>query len=142
MIMNEEKYKKLVAKYLEGETTLEEEQILRAYSLEHNTPEKGWFVLCTPQRSSHVSLKTKIWKVIEEKEKSKSKKKPLVWWAAAAVVLCLISGSIWQGYRLQQHQDQKLAVLEDALYTLSQKVKPDVQPTIIYQDDYIILYSE
>lgn len=140
--MNEEKYKKLVAKYLEGETTLEEEQLLSAYSLAHNTPERGWFVLCKQQCSSKESLKTKAWEAIVKEDKRKHKKASLVWWAAAAVVLCLVSGSIWQTNRLQQRQNQKLALLQEALYTLSEKVKPVSQPNIIYQDEYIVLYSE
>ncbi len=137
--MNKQEHDILLEKYLNGTSNLKEEQLLREYSLQYNTFEKDWFSVCEQHNKKRIGLQSKIWQTIEEQENTKHRKK-YIFWQAAAVCLLLI-GSIWQFKKHKKLENQKLAVLEEAIMVLSENVKSDA-PQIIYEDDLIVLYSE
>ena len=161
MVMNEERYNIILKKYLEGQSSLEEEQLLRDYNKQHETPEKEWFNLCNKKTSIPSGLQNRVWNNIINNEQTtsinKTKKilygngsRSHLWWAAAIIVLGLFSSSLWQINRRQRMQNQKLELLENALFSFAENIKSETSDNdkasseryIIYQDENIVLYSE
>lgn len=162
MVMNEERYNIILKKYLEGQSSLEEEQLLRDYNKQHETPERQWFNACERKTSIPGGLQSRIWENIINNEETKSinKTKKILhgnvspshlWWAAAIIILGLFSSSLWQINRHQRMQNQKLELLENALFSFAENIKSATSDEnvnakserfIIYQDENIVLYSE
>jgi hypothetical protein len=123
---NKEYIRELLEKYLEGLTSLEEEEVLKAYFKEGNVPkefrsEAHWFENISNQHLEEEeiqSLQGVLSRWVDEQEKHSRKLKIRLWTFGIAAGLALLIGSVFvintfrSGKIEDTYQDPQIAYLE------------------------------
>jgi hypothetical protein len=142
MPMKPSEHDKLLEKFWEGETSLNEETLLKDM-LENERKrsfETDYFNFLKNQPIAPIGLENEIWDNLPKKRFVLSSR--TVRWAAAASValLCTVAGIA--GY---QHRQQKLAndfaLLEQTLNHVSKQVSASNSNEVLYEDDAIVIVA-
>lgn len=133
--MKESDIDRLIAKYKEGKTTLEQEQYLR-----ENSPElEAWASYIDNNRIvTPEDLNKTLWESFETKKSNKTKLVTIFTAIAASLLLLLtLNGGVWGSQELSF--EEKQALLEEAINMFpTQGVD---QQDIIYENEMIIVYT-
>lgn len=139
--MKEDEISKLIEKYKEGESTLEEEQFLLDHVDESEPSLKLW---STYMKNNKIEVpkhfNDSLWKSFE-KQKTKRRKMFIGTIAAAASVLLLISLFITKSTNDELDYAEKEALLHQALLMVSDSDTNETQQNIIFENEMIIIYT-
>lgn len=137
------KHQKLLEKYYNATTSLKEEQLLMDQSNELDTTDLQWLNVCQQQQSiAPKTLQNDIWNKIQAEETSARKINFRRWTSVAAAVLVVISiATVHISNQRQLRRIQKMAMLEEAFFTLSSDIQVAQTPTILYEDELITCYD-
>ena len=139
--MKEDEINKLIEKYKEGESTLDEEQFLLDHVDESEPSLKLWstYVNNTKiQVPEHFN--DSLWKSFE-KRKAKKRKVFVAGIMAAASILLLISLLLTKSTNKELDYAEKEALLHQALMMVSDSDTHETQQNIIYENEMIIIYT-
>ena len=139
--MKEDEINKLIEKYKEGESTLDEEQFLLDHVDESEPSLKLWssYVNNTKiQVPEHFN--DSLWKSFE-KRKAKKRKVFVTGIMAAASILLLIPLLLTQSTNKELDYAEKEALLHQALMMVSDSNTNETQQNIIYENEMIIIYT-
>lgn len=101
------KIEKLIEKYLEAETTLEEEKILKDYFMKEDIP-----LHLSPYKSMFNYFDNNTVDALSKSLTLRKKSSHLRWLSVAATVFLVISSLTIYQYRLSEKQEAKQAYLE------------------------------
>lgn len=135
MTMKEEQIAYLLEKFYEGETSQEEESLLKEefLNLKQDYPEKDYFIYTESQSNLPEDLEDKVYNVLTQKlEKRKVIRRRIysvVSFAAALIVIF----SIFHDIRRTKNQkmEDKFFTMEQALFQVSESLKPEMQEDVM-----------
>ncbi|MEQ8546808.1 MAG: hypothetical protein RIC03_02805 [Cyclobacteriaceae bacterium] len=142
--MSEKKSEELIAKYLAGETTLEEEEILFSGNTQQ-TEMKHWFGYLHEKRAkAPAHLKDNLLAAIEAQKLKKLKKRRFLVSISslAASIVIIVAVSIGYSSSQQKSYEEKEALLKEALSMFPAEHEPPTAQRILYEDDMVIIYTE
>ncbi|MCL3780320.1 hypothetical protein EMN47_07925 [Prolixibacteraceae bacterium JC049] len=137
-------YQELLNKYYNASTSLEEEQLLMDDTDQLDAIDQQWLNVCQQhQNVAPKKLQEDIWDKIEQQENTKRKFTIKHWMSVAAAVLIVVSVAIMHIAKQRQlDRIQKMALLEEALFTLSSDMQTRKAPVVLYEDELITCYDK
>lgn len=139
--MNKEEFKKLTKKYEAGTSTLAEEQFLFNNTKDSDPAIETWSAFVKQKKkTAPADLNDSIWNAIQTK-KIKKRRLAIRIMSAAASVLLFIFISINHVSTNKMSNDEKEALLNEALTMLAVSEQKETGQNIIYEDEMIIIYT-
>ncbi len=130
--MKTEEKNKLLDKYYKGETSQEEENLLKNEILlnESETPEKDIFNFFKSENSVPEDLESLLSTKIEQSKQKIIKMRRFRITSAATIIVLLTA---FTGYREIKNSkiENELMVIEQALYQVSQSIQPEEQEEMV-----------
>ncbi|HOF54888.1 MAG: hypothetical protein WBK43_01575 [Prolixibacteraceae bacterium] len=125
--MKEERVKQL-ERYYRGETSLEEEKLLKEeiMAAEGNSPEKDFFSLCAGESQLPPGLEKEIFAKVDGEIRRKRTRIRLYSLISVAASLALII-TLYSGYRTGQKNEVDFQIIEQALYNVSEILQPELE---------------
>lgn len=121
----------LLDKYYQGETSCEEEEILKEQILHESfdSAEKDMFGYFQKERVIPEDLETHIFEKIQEKQvKGKSIRMKIISWSSAAAVLIVFATGYFNFRHTKNTKiENDFFVMEQALYQVSESIQPEEQ---------------
>ncbi|OFX90335.1 MAG: hypothetical protein A2W99_08235 [Bacteroidetes bacterium GWF2_33_16] len=138
--MNKGRFKDLIEKYEQGESTLQEEQIIVDNTESFPNEYHAWFkFIQINKEKAPKGLQDSVWESIHKKKILNLQLK-VGMLSAAASILVLLSIAIYKPFGNMQSYNKKEALLKEALEMFENKnTKSALKP--IYEDDIIIIYA-
>lgn len=139
--MSQEKSDKLLKKYLEAESSLEEEKAL--FNRANQEPELAAWASYVRERKKQAPahLRGAVWQAIQRRRRKKQRLLMRLSGLAAAVAL-LVSLFIYDANIRQMELREKAALLEEALALFPDEKPSAPQQQVIYEDGLIVIYAE
>jgi hypothetical protein len=130
----------LIKKYLAAESSLEEEQKL--FNNENNAPDlDAWATYVKHNRKKGTNhLKESIWHSIETRKKRRQRYLYAIPAAAASIAL-LVTFFITKPNEPSITDEEKWALLTEALTMFPEDTTTDEQRNILYEDETIVIYT-
>lgn len=131
----------LLRKYYDGETTLEEEKVLKElFSNEiPESAEKDFFGYFRNEGKVPVDLEEQLFNnIAAEQKRGKTIRLKIVSWLSAAAVVLIILG-VYTGYKKSRNAEleNQFFTMEQALYRISESIQP--QPE---QEEMLVLWVD
>jgi len=139
--MSEREFEELMAKYLAGETTLEEEAHLFTNNTEHQESEPWFSYIQLKRRKAPAHLKSKLLATFDA-QKLKRRRFLVNISSLAASIALFVAISIGYTSNEQKSYKEKEALLKEALSMFPAENEPSAKQKIIYEDDLVIIYTE
>lgn len=138
--MNKGRFNELIEKYEQGESTMQEEQIIVDNAESFPNEYKAWFkFIQRNKKKAPRGLQDSVWESIHKKKILNLQLKVGIL-SAAASILVLLSIAIYKPFGNIQSYNKKEALLKEALEMFENKnTKSELKP--IYEDDIIIIYA-
>ena len=139
--MKEEKIERLIEKYKEGNSTLNEEQFLFDHVKDSELSLEAWFTFVkNNKRVTPNNFNDTLWESFQNKKIGKRKRFVRIISAAASVILLI---SIYIAYPKQKElsYSEKEDLLNQALNLVSNSDLTDIRQNIIYENDMVIIYT-
>ncbi len=138
--MSKEMNEELIKKYLEAESSLEEDKKL--FNDANNAPNLDAWATYVKQNRKNVTsnLSESIWNTIETRKKRKQRYLFGIPAVAASIALWV---TIFTNRPGEQpiSDEEKWALLTEALTMFEENTQKDVQQNIIYEDEMIVIYT-
>lgn len=140
--MKADEIEKLIEKYKEGITTLDEEKVLFDYTDNSQNSLETWFSFVKNNKVEKPKhFNDKMWESFQSK-KNRKRKLFLGAISAAASIILLIGFIIASPKQNELSYSQKEALLNQALDMVSSsELIEEVQHHIIYENDMIVIYK-
>ncbi len=135
--MNEGLLKRL-ERYYQGETSLEEEKLLKEEILagKENSAEKDFFTLFAEESRLPAGLENEIFTKVEGEVRRKGLRIRLYSLISVAASLALIA-TIYSGYRAGIKNELDFRIIEQALYNVSETLQPGAE-----EPDMLVLWVD
>jgi len=139
--MKEDEIERLIKKYNEGNSTLNEEQILFDNTKNSKPSLEAWSTFAKKNKiETPKGFNDTLWESFQNK-KIRKRKVYVGIIAAAASVLLLISLYIVNPKQKELDYSEKQALLNQALNMVSNSGLVEIQERIIYENEMIIIYT-
>lgn len=140
--MNEEIYKRILDKYLEGEASLEEEDQLLQNSNLGDSSLQDWFAFVSKNRHpAPVGFNDYLWDSFESKINRRSNRWKWTIIIVACICLLIVVATIFsvqdkQSYAMKEQR------LNEALAMFQNYDQKEVAHDVLYENEMIVLYME
>lgn len=139
--MKEDKTERIIKKYKEGNSTLEEEQFLFENSKSSEHELKAWSTFIQNNKvETPENFNEALWESFENKKDRKRKIFVSIMTAAASVII-LLSLYMTNFKQKELNYTEKEALLNQALNMVSNSGPTEAQRSIIYENDMVIIYT-
>ncbi|NMH89618.1 hypothetical protein [Flavivirga algicola] len=139
--MEEDKIERLIEKYKEGNSTLNEEQFLFDHVKNSELSLEAWSTFVkNNKREVPKNFNDTLWESFQNKKIGKRKRFIGIMSAAASVIL-LISLLIASPKQKELSYSEKEDLLNQALNMMSNSEPSETQQRIIYENEMIIIYT-
>lgn len=139
--MKEDEIEILIEKYKEGNSTLNEEQFLFDHIKNSEPSLEAWSTFVkNNKKETPNNFNDTLWESFQNKKIGKRKKFVRIISAAASIIV-LISLYIFSPKQKELSYSEKEDLLNQALNMVSNSVPSEIQQSIIYENDMIIIYT-
>ena len=139
--MKEDEIERLIEKYKEGNSTLNEEQFLFDHIKNSELSLEAWSTFIkNNKKETPNNFNDTLWESFQNKKIGKRKKFVGIISAAASVIL-LISLYIASPKQKELSYSEKEYLLNQALNMVSNSESSEIQQSVIYENDMIIIYT-
>ncbi|PPK95433.1 hypothetical protein LY01_01020 [Nonlabens xylanidelens] len=139
--MKEDEIKRLIEKYKEGNTTLNEEQFLFNHTKDSVLSLEAWSnFIKNNKKETPTNFNATLWESFQNKKIGKRKRFVRIISAAASVIL-LISFYIASPKQKGLSYSKKEDLLNQALNMVSNSEPSETQQNIIYENEMVIIYT-
>lgn len=139
--MKEDEIKRLIEKYKEGNTTLNEEQFLFNHTKDSELSLEVWSnFIKNNKKETPTNFNATLWESFQNKKIGKRKRFVRIISAAASVIL-LISFYIASPKQKELSYSKKEDLLNQALNMVSNSELSETQQNIIYENEIVIIYT-
>ncbi|TGV00490.1 hypothetical protein [Flavivirga rizhaonensis] len=139
--MKEDKIERLIEKYKEGNSTLNEEQFLFDNAKNSEPSLEAWTTFVkNNKKETPKNFNDILWESFQNKKIRKRKIFFGIMSAAASVIL-LISLFIANPKQKELNYSEKEALLNQALNMVSNSGLAEIQQSIIYENEMVIIYT-
>lgn len=132
--------KNLLKKYYKGETSLEEEKMLKEQVLEteSDSAEKDVFGYFNNESFIPDDLEESIFSIIKDKESNRKQIRMQLYRITSAAAVILVIVGVYLGYQNSRNKklESEFFVMEQALYQVSESLQPDEQ------EDMMVLWVD
>ncbi len=139
--MKEDEIERLIEKYKEGNSTLNEEQLLFDKTQNLKPSLEAWSTFVKKNKNeTPKNFNDTLWESFQNK-KTKRHRRFVGIMSTAASVLLLISLYIASPKQKELNYSEKEALLNQALNMVSNSEPSEIQQNIIYENEMIIIYT-
>ncbi len=139
--MKEDEIERLIEKYKEGNSTLNEEQFLFDHIKNSDPSLEAWSTFVkNNKKETPNNFNDTLWESFQNKKIEKRKRFVGIISAAASVIL-LISLYIASPKQKEVSYSEKEDLLNQALNMVSNSEPSEIQQSIIYENEMIIIYT-
>ncbi len=139
--MKEDEIERLIEKYKEGNSTLNEEQFLFDHSKNSEPSLEAWSTFVkNNKKETPNNFNDTLWESFQNKKIGKRKRFVRIISAAASVIL-LISLYIASPKQKEVSYSEKEDLLNQALNMVYNSEPSEIQQSIIYENEMIIIYT-
>ncbi len=139
---------KLLESYYKGETSIEEEKLLKDifHQEEHASPEKDTFDWYSLEGAVPVGLEESLFKGIKQKELNKNTRRLAAYRITSIAASVIIVIGLFLGLRAERmrRMENNFFVMEHALYQVSQAIQPAEQEEmmVLWVDENVEIIIE
>ncbi len=138
--MNREQTDKLLEKYEQGLTSVEEEKQLFAHPEDSGIDHQVWFQYVNHQKKEVPNdLEDTVWSSIQTRKKKWLIRTISMAASVALLVSLFLTTNPWQ--KKEMSYEEKAALLEEALAMCAEK-KQTIEREILYEDELLIIYTQ
>ncbi|NJB72328.1 hypothetical protein GGR42_002819 [Saonia flava] len=138
--MKEAKFEKIVEKYKKGESTLSEESFLFNNAKNSGPSLEAWSTFIKKNKTeAPKDLNERLWQSFQTKKAKKRRLFVKIMGAAASIIL-LVSFFFGNLEKEEQSYSEKERLLNQALAMFDSNEEEDIQHTIFYENEMIIVY--
>ncbi len=139
--MKEDEFEKLVEKYKEGDSTLNEENILFNNAKNSESSLELWSTFVKNNKTkAPKDFNNTLWESFQNK-KTRKRRGSIRTLSVAASVILLISLFIGNRGRKEQSYSEKEALLNEAIGMFDSHEQKEIQHNIFYENEMIIVYT-
>lgn len=139
--MNRETIKRLLDKYMKGESSLEENKYLANNADKLPPAVQTWFNFIRQHKTAApTGMKDNIWQLIQEK-RCRSRRLKIGMLSAAASILLLATIFVVNPHRNELTYQEKAQLLKEAKQMCQPPVQQETQAIPLYEDNLIIIYT-
>ena len=138
--MKEHNFNEIKQKYLEGESTLQEEKALFEEASKEVKSLNQWATFVNQnKKTAPVGLNEKLWDAFEEKQFKKPWYEHEFFYAAAAAAIILVA--LFNFRPMGMSTTEKEMLLNQALEMVSDAETSQEQHDVVYENDMIVIYT-
>lgn len=131
----------LLDKYYAGETTTEDEALLKAMLSEtgEHIPEKDIFACYASESELPEGFEESLLSAIEKKRRGKSLRSGIFGWSSVAAAVLSVA-FLYSGYRQQKKTEKDFILMEQALSQVSNSLQPEKETPemlVLWVDDNV-----
>lgn len=131
---------KLKEKFWSGETTTEEDALIKKLT-DVNSAEKAYFSFVSQSQKIPENLEKDIWDTIKNR-RSLSKRLLFKWAVAASVVVAISLTGFIKIHQRKVKLENQFSIIEQTMHHVSYELTNTHTTDVIYEDNFIVIVAE